>query len=288
MLRKITASVFLFSLVFVQPLLAEPLYWKAEKNDYDLLIFGSIHMGTPHMYPLPATVMDHLHHSQGLITEVGLSTISENKLGVIKETTGDILNPKQKKRLSDITSELSLPLQVLEKPPWQTALTLQLSYFMQLGLSPDYGIDLYLKDIAISRRIPVLGLETSDYQLDLFTRDKRTGRILLIDTLNNWEKNKTLSHCLVKSWKAGNQQQLQKLAEKSEIEPELTERIIYQRNRNWADKLSDPTFLTKPGKYTIAVGAIHLAGPRSLPALLQKKGFLITQLSNPEPVDCNL
>ncbi|PWI35154.1 TraB/GumN family protein [Vibrio albus] len=289
MCKKITASLFLCSLFFIQNALAEPLYWKAEKGAHELLIFGSIHMGTPDMYPLPETIIDHLHHSQALITEINLSDVADPQFYTTTEMTRDILNEQQKKRLSDIADELSLPVpMLLDRPSWQSALALQITQFVQLGFSPDYGIDQHLTNLALGKDISILGLETAGYQLQLFSQDNRTGRVLLIDTLNHWERNKKINRCLLETWKAGNSHQLLQLADESEIETELTERFIYTRNQNWAEKLDDPAFLTKPGKYTVAVGAMHLVGPQNLIDLLRKKGFSINRLSKSEPVDCEL
>ena len=287
MFRKITASLFLFTLFFTPATLAEPLYWKAEKGNREFLIFGSIHMGTPDIYPLPEEVLSHLKNSKGLVTEIDLSEVSHHNIYATTETVRDILTREQKHKLTTIAGELSLPPQALfERPAWQTALALQITQFVQLGFSRDYGIDQYLTDLALKRNIPIFGLETSDYQLQLFSQDNRTGRVLLIDTLNNWEKSKKINLCLIKSWKAGNINKLIELADESEVEKELTERFIYQRNKDWADKLDNPEFLTKGGKYTIVVGTLHLVGQQNLIRLLDQKGFQISRLSKSEMVRC--
>jgi hypothetical protein len=289
MCKRFILSACLLSLLFIRNALAEPLYWKAEKASHELLILGSIHMGTADMYPLPEPVLTHLRQSKGLITEIDLAAVSSPRTNTATETTAGVLNPKQKAQLTNIADELSIPLQVLlDRPAWQSALALQLTQFMQLGFSPDYGIDQYLTNLAHDQDIPVLGLETADYQLQLFSQDNHTGRVLLLDTLTHWERNKKINQCLLKSWQAGNPRQLLKLADESEVEAGLTERFIYQRNRNWADKLDDVAFLPTPGKYTVAVGTMHLVGPHNLIELLEKKGFRITRLSNSEPVQCEL
>lgn len=289
MCKKITASLFLCSLFFIQNALAEPLYWKAEKGAYELIILGSIHMGTPDMYPLPEPVLTHLRQSKALITEIDLAADANPQTHAATETTARVLNQEQKVQLTNIADELSIPLQVLlERPAWQSALALQITQFMQLGFSPDYGIDQYLTNLAQNQNTPVLGLETADYQLQLFSQDNHTGRVLLLDTLNHWKRNKKLNQCLLKSWQAGDPHQLLKLADESEIETKLTERFIYQRNRNWANKLDNGSFLPEPGKYTLAVGTMHLVGPQSLIEQLEKKGFSVTRQSKSELVQCEL
>ena len=286
---KLITAVFMFALLFTQTSLAEPLYWKAEKGNREFLLFGSIHMGTPDMYPLPEKVLNHLKSSNGLITEIDLSAVAEHSVYATTETVRDVLTLKQQKTLTSIATELSLPPQVLfDRPAWQTALVLQVTQFVQLGFSRDYGIDQYMTDMALSRNIPVTGLETPDYQLQLFSKDNHTGRVLLIDTIKHWEKNKQINRCLIKSWKAGDKNKLVQLADESEIETDLTERFIYRRNQNWAEQLDNPQFLPETGKYTVVVGALHLVGPKNLISLLQQKGYQITRLSRSKTVSCQL
>jgi uncharacterized protein YbaP (TraB family) len=60
---------------------------------------------------------------------------------------------------------------------------------------------------------------------------------------------------------------------------ELNEVLVSGRNRRWAETIS--TWLDDERNYLIVVGALHLVGDQGVPALLEKRGFGIHQLSEP-------
>ena len=58
--------------------------------------------------------------------------------------------------------------------------------------------------------------------------------------------------------------------------PVIYQRLIAQRNRRWAEKLSQ--VLKTPGTYFVAVGAAHLAGPDSVQKQLQAHGIEVRRV----------
>ena len=56
----------------------------------------------------------------------------------------------------------------------------------------------------------------------------------------------------------------------------LMERLLWQRNRAWADWMAKR--LDTPGTVFVAVGAGHLAGPRSVQADLAAKGLRVRRV----------
>ena len=58
----------------------------------------------------------------------------------------------------------------------------------------------------------------------------------------------------------------------------LNEVLVNSRNRRWVETIS--TWLDERD-YLIVVGALHLVGEQGVPALLEKRGFGIHQLSEP-------
>lgn len=287
MSKTIQTSMALLALIISQAAWSEPLYWKATKGDKEYLILGSVHMGIPEMYPMPETVMDYLTNSDGLITEITLSENANANLPLNSPIlTQDAINKTQLKRLEDISIELGFTAtSFIDRPAWQTAITLQLAQFAQLGFRQDLGIDLYFTQQAEQNGIPIIGLETMAFQLGLFTENDHISKMLLVDTVENWQQNKAMSQCLATSWQAGDVKQLEALSIESEISQSISEKFIYQRNRDWVKKLTSNTFL-KDGRYLVVVGALHLIGEQNVISLLEKQGFQTHQLSKSERVDC--
>lgn len=281
----IKTSLTLLSLLLSYSVAAEPLYFKAIKGDKELMILGSIHMGNEQMYPLPNAITTFLQNSDAVITEIKLSDETPS-LNIDAKSTNEVLNDEQKKQLEEINRQLGFgPKAFLTTPAWQTALTLQISQFSKMGFSQQLGIDTYITKQATNLNKTILSLESIEFQLGLFTNDPEVSQLLLTDTIENWQENVKVSECLVQSWQAGNKQQLAELALQSAIGEELGDQFIYQRNRDWADKLNTGSFIAD-GHYLVVVGALHLVGEDNLIELLSEKGFTVSQLSKESNIDC--
>lgn len=286
-MKRIIALLSLFFGLSTHSLIgmAEPLHFKAVKGDKELMVFGSIHMGTASMYPLPEAVTQFLTTSDALITEIKLSDPMPTIPSVVQPTS-NVLNNTQRAKLADISQRLGFPTDTfLSLPAWQTALALQLSQFKQHALSQEFGVDSWLTAKAAEIGITNLGLESIEYQLSLFTKDAAIGALLLTDTLEHWEESSRTSRCFTKIWKAGNADVLEQLMAESMMDPKLAEPFIYKRNQNWAEQLANQSFISE-GRYLVVVGALHLVGKNNLLQLLADKGFEVTQLSKAQEVGC--
>jgi len=285
---KIQLALLSVLILFTSPAISEPLHWQASKDGRTFMILGSIHLGTPDMYPLPEQVVDFLKSGDGLVTEIDLNASGQQTVTAGKQPlTREILSDAQLTTLSKINRTLGYPDKAFfDLPAWQTALTLQVGQLTSLGYKTDLGIDNYFTVLAEKNKIPVFGLESVGYQLGLFTDDVRISEWLLTNTVDYWQENQQISRCLADSWKSGDEGHLASLAQESKINDFISERFIYKRNRDWADKLSNRQFL-KDGRYLVVVGALHLVGEQNLIQLLKQKGYQIELLSRPEAVSCH-
>lgn len=285
--KKLQTFTMLLLTTLSQSALSEPLFWHAEKGNKQFLILGSIHMATPEMHPLPQAIYRYLENSDGLIAEIDISETTDSWAPTTPPPlTEDILSNKQLQRLAIINQQLGYPQNsFLTAPAWQTALTLQVSLFKKLGLQQNLGIDRVISDFAKQKNIPIVGLESMAFQLDLFTKDPQVSKLLLSDTVDNWQQHQLVSQCLPKAWLAGDAEMIVQMGDESEIENQITELFIYQRNRDWANKLDSTQFLPN-GRYLIVVGALHLVGEQNLLSLLSKRGFEVSQQSQSEEIAC--
>jgi uncharacterized protein YbaP (TraB family) len=77
---------------------------------------------------------------------------------------------------------------------------------------------------------------------------------------------------MVKAWSEGDADRLAALMNESmKDDPALAERLLYARNRNWAQWIDDR--LDQPGTVFMAVGAGHLAGKESVQDALATRGI---------------
>jgi uncharacterized protein len=79
---------------------------------------------------------------------------------------------------------------------------------------------------------------------------------------------------LIDAWKNGDVATIARLEDEDlrQTEPKLYQRLLVQRNQNWAARIGD-LLRNHSGTIFIAVGAAHLAGPDSVQAQLHKLGI---------------
>jgi uncharacterized protein YbaP (TraB family) len=98
---------------------------------------------------------------------------------------------------------------------------------------------------------------------------------MLRSTLHDFDHASIELTQLIDAWKAGDVAAIARLEDEQmhQKEPMLYQRLLVQRNQNWAAKIGDLLGHEK-GSIFIAVGAAHLAGPDSVQAQLQKLGIV--------------
>lgn len=268
--------------------LAEPLYWQAKKDDLTLTILGSVHVGDESMYPLPTQITDTLKESDGLIIETDIRKSEGVVYPTTTVTTADVLNAEQKQLLTSISKSLGMPTQqLLSSPPWATSLSIQMQQLKNLGYGSADGVDVTLANQASMVDVPVISLEPLQFQIDLIARQKDSGKEWLLTSLEEFDQTDRVVHCLIESWKAGDESKLEDFAELSEMPTELEKAFLTDRNVDWANKLSaNDRKLDTKGKYLLVVGTLHLIGEGNLLELLEKKGFTVNQQSQSQKVQC--
>lgn len=285
---SIFLTLFTIQLSTIQLSNAEPLYWSAQKGALKLMIVGSIHVGDDSMYPLPAEITATLAQSNGLIVEADIRQNSSLIFPKHQTTTEQELNSHQRKELTGIASLLNLNIdELFRMPPWSSALAIQMRQLEYLGYKAQDGVDMWLLMQAARQGKPIYGLETTQFQINLLTSQPQGGKELLVSALEEFDHSENAMNCLIKSWKSGDINKLNEFAQLTEMSAELEQRFLFDRNHDWAKKLSDRQFLPKQrGEYVVVVGTLHLIGPDNLINLLQSKGFSIRQLSKSTAANC--
>lgn len=275
-------------LAFSANLAAEPLYWSASKGALNYTIIGSVHIGDKSMHPLPDTVFKKLKNSQALIVETDIGQSSGITYPPISLLAKDVLSDKQQHELLGIANLLEIKgNELLHSPPWAAALAIQLKQIEYLGYSSADGVDARLAYKATLWNIPVLGLEPLQFQIDLLTGQKQAGKEMLVSAIDEFDHSENATHCLIDSWKAGDIKKLNEFASLTEMSPEFEAAFLTERNLDWAQKLSNPTWLPDAkGNYVVVVGTLHLIGQQSVVQLLKAQGFKVTQLSKSTEAKC--
>ncbi|WP_305460428.1 TraB/GumN family protein [Photobacterium leiognathi] len=267
--------------------LAEPIVWKIYDNHRQFYVLGSIHAGEKEMFPLPQAFLSQWKKADALVVEANILQHSapatqNNKPPYTQET----LNNEQLEKLKTIAESLSLPYKLLtSQPPWLTATYLQLTLAKQLNLSTDQGIDYVLLKRAEEQHIPIKSLESVEYQLNLLQNLPHNGNGMLVETIDHWQQTKASLQCLVDVWKQGDSEKFTTLFNDTQYDPETNEALIFARNRNWAETLTQsPDY--QSGRFMVVVGAFHLIGEQGLPALMKQAGFTVERITKGATARC--
>lgn len=159
---------------------------------------------------------------------------------------------------------------------WAAALILAQMIQTRHGSDSDNGIDR-----AVARAMrgkPVEELEGAARQLALFDAlPEEDQRQLLGFALAGAQEDEADNARLARAWASGDIAVLEAETRSGMLaDPELHEALLAGRNRDWAQQLD--TMLRGGGRPFVAVGAMHLAGPEGLPALLAARGWKVTRV----------
>src|SRR5215471_3397255 len=144
--------------------------------------------------------------------------------------------------------------------------------------SASHGLDNYFVDHAMRTRTEIGGLESVDEHVAVMAGlSDRDGEFILQDALTQPDNGEKDFARMYKAWRKGNTDALwagdAHLRAKA---PGIAARFVDDRNVKWVPRIEAEL---KTGKPTaIVAGALHFSGPRSVIALLQKRGYVIEQL----------
>ena len=177
--------------------------------------------------------------------------------------------------------------QLLSSPPWATAISIQMQQLKNLGYASAGGVDATLTYKATIQDVPVISLEPLQFQIDLISGQKDSGKEWLTTSLEQFDHIDGDTRCLIESWKAGDLTKLEEFAKLSEMPSELEKAFLTDRNIDWANKLSANDWkLDSKGNYLLVVGTLHLIGEGNLLQLLEEKGFTVIQQSQSQQAQC--
>ncbi|ABC63262.1 TraB/GumN family protein [Erythrobacter litoralis] len=264
-----------------------PALWKLADEDTTIYLFGTVHVlpkDQPWFTPAIDTALD---SSDELVTEVLMTPEIGAKTQAIVMQKGmlpegssvrDLMNEQQKATYETAMTRLGLPVAAFDRfEPWFGALNLSILPLMKEGYSPEDGVEKVLEK-ETDREIKRAALETIEFQLSIFDELPQQAQVdYLVQAAEMIDELKPYIDRMVAEWIEGNADALAEIMNEGVAEnPVLMERLMHERNANWAVWIDDR--MDEPGTVFIAVGAGHLAGQKSVQELLTERGFTITRV----------
>jgi uncharacterized protein len=268
--------------------------WRVAGHPGTVYLVGSIHIGKPDLYPMPAPIEAAFAQSSTLVEEIDMSGPNMQVLQQMVLSRGLYSGgDKLENHLSAATrTALAAYLQRIHQPPaalspmrpWLASMEIIAGQFKALGYDTKYSIDQHFLDEAAAAKKPVAGLETIAFQVDLLSglpadlQDK-----LVYSELVDAGKAASQAAALLGAWRAGDTAAMETvvtsaLREHPGLAP-LIEAVVYRRNAGMAAQIDG--FLKTPKTRFVVVGSLHLVGKRGILQLLSDKGYKIEQLTSP-------
>jgi len=272
---------------------AEELFlWRVTSPAGDrAYLAGSLHLAGPGLYPLPEPFVRAFDEAGSLVVEIDTETlplktvsdfIAERGLAAPDRVLEDYLTPATSGLLAQ--SGRNRP-EYARYRPWLAALAIQLATLEENGFSARYGLDKHFLDLAASRRLPVVELETFAEQMDILADlGSDEENLFLQATLREAVYLPGNMADFLAAWQRGDVSGFAELLFNGFKDyPDLAglmDRLIIRRNHLMLERLRP--LLTASGRPPfVVVGAGHLVGEESLLALLAAQRYQIEQLRQP-------
>ena len=268
--------------------------WRIAGATNSVYLLGSIHLLREQDHPLPGVIDKAYDDADVIVMEIDMDDMDPvytqaafNRAGVLQDgtTLQDLMGEEAFTAASEAAAAIDIPLDMLAKSePWLAAITVELMLLYRIGFDPALGVEMTMTQRAAADGKPIEGLETIDEQLaflDSLPIDAQ--REMLLQVLSEGAAMSESIGDLIEAWHHGDTATLEDALLSSAVGlDELNEVLVNSRNRRWAETIS--TWLDDEQDYLIVVGALHLVGEQGVPALLEKRGFGIHQLSEPASV----
>lgn len=164
--------------------------------------------------------------------------------------------------------------------PWLASLVITSTEYSALGAKSDRGVDHHFEERAGQDQKPGEGLETVEFQLQLFSQLTTRQQIEMLEqTLAEVSTLPQEYEKMISYWKNGELDSLHSLLNReAEKYPELMAIFINRRNHAWIDRLD--AMLKNGGDTMLLVGAGHLGGePDGVLSLLRQRGYRVRHVS---------
>jgi uncharacterized protein YbaP (TraB family) len=264
------------------PAAAEPAMWTVRDADTTVTLFGTIHVLPPDAAWPPPALAAAMAEADSLWLEIDILSDTSATMAMITEGTSPgrplkaRLQPRDYEALVAVAASAGVPMSQIERlRPWLAALTLTMGAIRKAGYD-EAGADVLLAMQAQAFGTPVRGLETGAEQMGFFAAlPEEEETALLIETIRTIGPETDLFETLFDAWEDGDTARLEELLVRSIwiADPDLADRLLARRNRAWAERFEE--IMAEPGSRVVAVGAGHLVGTDSLPALLAAKGWTV-------------
>lgn len=262
------------------------LLWRADRDGRTSWLYGTLHVGRAEWVRPGPTVQKALEESDALALELDVrdqAAMRPLTQPAEPAMVARILSGERARRLARQNEAACMePGKTAGLQPILQVMALAGLVARADGLYPEFGVDESMAVAARNNGTPVFALETAAAQLNMLTGGSEAEEAEQIDaTLGELESGQLRAQLneLADIWARGDADKLGRYPEwcnclNTPAEQRLMKRLLDDRNPGLADGIER---MHVGGKRVFAaVGALHMVGPQSLPAILASRGFKVT------------
>ena len=265
--------------------------WEVSSLTNKVYLYGTVHAGKASFYPLPQSVERAFADSTILAVEADITDAEAMTKGSSRmvyappDSLSKHIPAPLHERLRKQLQRFSLPEAQIEpvKPFFAASLLVFNEWFRQ-GYTPDQGVDVHLIKRAKAAKMSLVELEGAQAQTELMASlSEKEGVQALEGAVTALESGLTRDQItgVVNAWQAGDPNLLLEVTRAyNDSVPgakELEDKFIWSRHEAMAGRI-EAFLLSGRERAFVAVGALHLAGPRGLVEILRSRGYFVRQL----------
>jgi uncharacterized protein len=279
------------------PLKAEPaatgrlFAWEITSLTGRLYLCGTVHAGKASFYPLPEAIEKAFAESKVLVVEADITNLEAMERGAATmllkapDTLDKHVPAPLYARFRKQLERFAVPEQQVNAfKPFMASTMLAFAEWARLGYMPQYGVDLHFIRKAKEsgkRLVELEGAEVQSALIDSFTEKEALAAFEgTVSALESGLAREQVTG-MVNAWQAGDPKLLLDVARKyNDSVPGaagIEEKFIWSRHGPMLDKL-EKLLLDSRERHFVAVGALHLAGPKGLVEQLRMRGYIVRQL----------
>jgi uncharacterized protein YbaP (TraB family) len=263
------------------------VFWEVAGRHNTVYLLGSVHVLNANDRALPSVTEAAYADAEVLVEELdpfatsgGLFSDEVRALQFLPpdQKLSALIGPELGNQVAAAAKTLGLdPAYVDGLQPWYAATLITSMRQIKAGFTSEDGVDYQIALRAQRDQKPIEGLETAAEQLAFFAgMSLPQQRDFLADALADAGDQQELRE-LMEAWRHGDLATLEaQLKQGMDELPELFDRIVVQRNRNWLPRIEQ--MLQGPrDDYLIVTGALHMVGPQGMVELLRARGYRVTR-----------
>ena len=267
--------------------------WEIRKGTQTSLLFGTIHVGRPEFYPLPASRLNYMKRFDALVLEADVTDTARaitatQKYAMYGDGAAGLdrrLTPDMLKRAEAVFQRNQLdPAPMMRMKPWMLGTVLALFEAAQAGYMPALSSEAYLIRLAKADSKPILEFEGIEQQFELFENVSWATQVAFLDDALKAVETRAARreiNRIAQAWETADRAGLERLLAEMRAQTSVGARftvdtILLGRHDAMVQRIES---LMADGKtYLFAVGSLHMVGPDGLVERLRKRGYTVTEL----------